>query len=685
MHFYHPNFLYGLLALAIPIIIHLFNFKRFEKVYFANLNFLKEIQQQSKHHSQLLHLIILFLRMLFIALLVFAFAGPYISKKQNTKTITEDAYINVFLDNSFSMQARASEGSIFDEGRKIARQIALSHKATDHYRLLTNDKSSFSRNFVNRDIFIEQLDKLQINKSSLLFSQIPQRIYDNSIKESLNQDLYIISDFQKKQADISNIKADTNIQLKLIPLEAAVQGNLFIDSIWIDNPILQTNRNISIGFRIENNSNIAAEDVSIVLKVGAKQKAIASVSIDAFGNTKSTLNFRTDTAGLYDARIIIEDYPIVYDDIFFFSFIINNTIPTLCISGRNSNKDIQTYLKSDSIFNEVLYTDNNINYSSFAQYNSIIINGIDNYSNGLAIELSKFVNSGGNLIIIPNSTNRIEDLNNFYKNLGLPIIKNIDSNKTNMQFIDIESPEFSNIFDLPKNTKQLKDNTNLPYFNQRYIIAGYKNTISLIKDETSESILDKTNIGRGSIYCFNVPLESSKSNFSTHAIFVPIFFNILQVQHNSNPPYYFLGTDKKFEIKINEQENNLKLKLTKENDSLEFIPQYNFISGKLSLSFQHQPNEAGIYKLSNGPILLSKIAFNYDRKESYLDYYSYKKLSKILTTNKLNNATIFKPNSGNISKQIAKTEEGLPLWKLFITIAISILIIELFLLRFSKY
>lgn len=685
MHFYHPNFLYGLLALLIPIIIHLFNFKRFKKVYFANLVFLKEIQQQSKRRSQLLHLLILFLRMLFITMLVIAFAGPYIAKDQQNKKQSDEAYVNIFLDNSFSMQARATEGSIFDEGRNFARQIALAHKPTDHFRLLNNDKISFARNYINREVFLEQLDKIQIDKSSLPLSQITKRLNDNNITISQNQEVYIISDFQKKQSDINNFISDSNISLQFIPLKAAIQGNIFVDSVWIEEPVLQQSKNVTINFEIQNYSNKAIEGLSIILKLGNKQKAISTVSINEFDKKQSSFTFRVDTAGYYGAQIIVEDYPVVYDDIFYFSFNIEKKLPILCIYGDKSNSDLQTYLNSDSTFETDYVHENKINYSVFQKYSSIILNGIKDYSTGINLELFKFVNEGGNLIIIPNRDNSAEDLNKIANKFKLSQITSIDSTKVQMLDIDIESPEFSQVFDLPNNRKKLNENTNLPYFTKHYLVSETGNYLSLIKDETNNTILNKYRISNGSVYFFYTPIDNSLSNFSTHAIFVPIFFNILQSQYSKNQLYYYLGSEKIYKAKLLGEEQDVKLSMSKENDSIDFIPQYSYVPGNLSISFQQQPKEVGIYHLKNKNKILATIGFNYNRTESYLEYYTDSELLKLIKSNKINNTQIIKAISGKIGEQIKEIKNGIALWKLFIAIAISLLIIELLLLRFSKY
>ena len=82
MEFVNPGFLYGLFAISIPIIIHLFNFRRFKKVYFTNVSFIKELKQQTQKQSRLKHLLILLMRILAITAIVLAFAQPYIPVSQ---------------------------------------------------------------------------------------------------------------------------------------------------------------------------------------------------------------------------------------------------------------------------------------------------------------------------------------------------------------------------------------------------------------------------------------------------------------------------------------------------------------------------------------------------------------------------------------------------------------------------
>src|SRR3954469_9249095 len=110
MHFIYPGFLVALAALSIPVIIHLFNFRRFRKIYFTNVRFLKEIKQDTKSRSRLKHLLVLFSRLLALTFLVLAFAQPFLPAKTNS-AIGQSRRISVYIDNSFSMDALSKNGS----------------------------------------------------------------------------------------------------------------------------------------------------------------------------------------------------------------------------------------------------------------------------------------------------------------------------------------------------------------------------------------------------------------------------------------------------------------------------------------------------------------------------------------------------------------------------------------------
>src|ERR1700747_2626410 len=121
MSFLYPSFLFTFFALSIPIIVHLFNFRRYKKVFFTNVRFLKEVQQESRAKSTLKRLLILFSRLLALSCLVLAFAQPVLHGENFEKKGMQIKII--YIDNSFSMQAVNKSGSLLEDAKRKAREI----------------------------------------------------------------------------------------------------------------------------------------------------------------------------------------------------------------------------------------------------------------------------------------------------------------------------------------------------------------------------------------------------------------------------------------------------------------------------------------------------------------------------------------------------------------------------------
>src|SRR5690606_8993748 len=109
MNFLYPEFLWAFAVLIIPVIIHLFNFKKYKTLYFSSLTFVRHVDQQTKSTQKLKHILVLISRLLAFVFLVLAFAQPYFSS-DTTQASSGSPLIAMYIDNSFSMQARGSDG-----------------------------------------------------------------------------------------------------------------------------------------------------------------------------------------------------------------------------------------------------------------------------------------------------------------------------------------------------------------------------------------------------------------------------------------------------------------------------------------------------------------------------------------------------------------------------------------------
>jgi hypothetical protein len=234
MQFIYPEFLYALAFLLIPIIIHLFNFKRFKTLYFPDVSFLKQVQQKSKSSSKLKHLLVLASRLLMISCLVIAFAQPFL-KKEGEILKKGKAAVQIYLDNSFSMQSEAREGRTFEIAKQRAYTIVKSYSVSDQFQILDNSYSADSEIWLNKDAAIEKIQSIEISHENRKLSEVLARL-DESRNEEVEQfDIYLISDFQESNFDIEQIDSMKN-SLNLVFLEANENDNISLQSMQFDKP-----------------------------------------------------------------------------------------------------------------------------------------------------------------------------------------------------------------------------------------------------------------------------------------------------------------------------------------------------------------------------------------------------------------------------------------------------------------
>ena len=689
MSFYHPELLYGLFAIAIPIIIHLFNFKRFKKVYFTNVRFLRNVQQQSKRHSQWRHLLVLAMRILAIAFLVLAFARPFIPiSKQKKQSLAAANNVSIFLDNSFSMQAESAEGNLLEEGRKKAREIALAYNPSDNFRLLLNNPIPESNRFLNRDEFLDLLDEVHIEPASVSLSEVIARTASFDTKDNnAQQDLYLISDFQKSQADVDSWTIDSNLQVNLLPIYSAGQDNVFIDSCWFETPVLQKSSLLKLHYRIKNLSQQDVEKVPVSLIVNEKQKALGSVDLKAFEQSDEVLVFKMDTAGVYHCRIEIRDYPITYDDQFYFGFSISEQINVLNIQGKNATDAVQLFYTGDSLFHFVEQAENRIDYSSFPKFQVIILNGLENYSSGLLMELEKYTKKVGSIIIIPSAEASAEDLKPLNQKLSLDGFTRLDTAKAKLHWMDVESAEFNNVFDLNGKAFKLPDNVDLPYFRQHWALQSnsQSQSIDLVKFDDGTSFLRKYHRNQSNVYQFTAAFNEQNSNITAHALFVPIMYNLAMQSQQQSQLYYNIGQENIINLNASVKTVNEIFTISAVNQDMEFIPGVIHTNGLNGLIVDaNSITTAGNYSVKYKEEEIQSCAFNYPRKESDLHSWTQDELNDKIEQNQLKNINILSSNVGSLTAVVKDLHKGVQLWKLFLSLAILLLIIELFLLRFMK-
>lgn len=685
MQFIYPEFLFALSVLAIPIIIHLFNFRRFKKIYFTNVRFLKEIKQDTQSKSKLKHLLVLLSRLLALTFLVLAFAQPFIPAKTN-KVQTGTKRVSIYVDNSFSMDALGKNGSLLETAKKKAREIANAYKPSDEFQLLTSSFEGRHQRLVNRDEFIRILDEIKPTSSVHSISEILQRQQDalfSEGKSKTSKTAYIISDFQQSTFNLESAKIDSALQVSLVPVAASALNNLFIDTCFLATPFVQLNTPNELVVKIRNTGGTDVENIPLKLMINNSQKAIASISVNSNSSIETKLSFTISAGGWQRAQLNITDYPITFDDNFFFNFNVRNNLQVLCINGDQPSPALNAIFGNDPYFSLKNSNHNQVDYSAFSSMQLIILNEVNDYSSGLIQELKKFVTKGGSVFVIPSTNANISNYNNLFSELEINSFGTKVQQQEKVDKIEVRHPLFTGVFE---KGKSLPENMDLPLVNSYYSVLRNSKTISetVMKLSGGNTYLSSNQSGRGVVYVLASSLQPEDGNFSRHALFVPVLLRAaLRGSSEINKPL-IIGEDHDFGISdtLISADNVFHLINTKEK--FDIIPESKIYNNATILSVHDQIKNAENYDLNAGNALVAVESFNFNRKESDLSVYSPSELTEISSKYGNSKINVIETEGKDLSHSIAQLNEGKRLWKYCIILVLVFLAIEILLIRFFR-
>ncbi|RLD62472.1 MAG: hypothetical protein DRJ01_06120 [Bacteroidetes bacterium] len=678
MHFLYPKFLFALFAIAIPIIIHLFNFKRYKTVYFSNVKFLKNVKQETKSKSQLKHILVLISRILIIASLAIAFAQPYIPVNKNIIS-NKKQEVSIYVDNSFSMNSENKYGNLLNISKNKARQIANAFKPNTEFLLLTNDFDSKHQHLVNKEQLIEYLSDVKISSNTKKLSEIISKQNDFLSSSKEKKKIFLISDFQKNFSDFSKIKKDSDLNVFLVPQETESVNNLFIDSCWFETPKHKINKSEIIHIKIRNNSNESYQNIPVKLLINDTIKALSSFNIEKNSAKIISLTYSNTHTGVHSGKVEITDYPITYDNTLYFSYLIQSKIKILIINENTDNKFIDALFKNDNNISPTKAQVNNLNFSQIPNYQLIIINSVKRISSGLSQTLINFAQNGGTLLFLPNFDGDISSYNNFLSDIKSNTIIKIDSQKVKINNINYKNDLYKNAFE------KIDNNIDLPIIYKHFLFT--KNTYSNnenILTANKQAILSVLPISKGKIYIFSLPLNDEYSNITKNTLFVPTFYNIALYSQSHYNSYYLIGNDKIIELNRKYVNNDNIFHIINKNLNFDFIPQKKIINSKIILLINNSIKKAGNYIIKNIEKPINSISFNYSREESDLEYYSKEELNNLLKKYNLENFSILESQNKFFTHNLIQINNGKQLWKIFIIIALIFLAIETLLLRFLK-
>ncbi len=679
MKLLYPEFLWGVLAVLIPIIIHLFNFKKFKREYFSNVNLLKEVKLETQNKSQLKHYLILLTRILAIILLVLAFCQPYFEGGGEKASV--DNTIAIYIDNSLSMDAKIGETYLLSEAKETAIDIVKTYAPTDQFQLLTNDFEGKHQRIVNQEEIIELIENTTISPQNKSLKEIYIRQSDLLKKQKNHKTVFWLSDFSQNNFDINTVEFDSTLKVNIVPFQQELKENVYIDSVWFKTPLRQANQEDELMVRVINSSENEI-GVKLNLKINNEVKSIVNETISPQSSKITQLNFSIQNKGKQLGEVYLSDYPNpnqIFDDRFFFAYNIKDKSKVLHVKENQQGQfnPIKTVFLEDKNFEIKTNTISEVDYASLNTFDLVIIENLVTFSKGLQIELKKFVEKGGSLLLIPSTNIDRISYNEFFSTINVGSLSRKDQFSVKINSINRTDRFYDNVFEV------VHGKIDLPVINNYYPLNYRTRVVSkvLLKLTNDIPYFSYAEVGKGKCYFLASPLENS--SFVEHALFVP---TMLKVAENSQPNYvlyHILGEKGLLDVVSTVQERELYIR--EEGSDYEFIPEYIQLNNNTALDVHDKILNAGHYNVVSQEKLLMPLAYNYNRSESEIRFYSSEEIvSKIEKGGGAQWFKVFTTTKNGEEQSIQTMIKKVKYWKYFVLGTLFLLLVEVLLIRFFK-
>ena len=642
MQFKQPEILYFLFLLVIPILVHLFQLRRFKKEFFTNVRFLKELSIQTRKSSKIKKWLLLATRLFLLTFLILAFAQPYfLSKNENTKN--NDLFI--IIDNSFSMQAKGEKGELL---KRAIQELLENTPENQSFSLLTNDET-----FWNTDIksITKELQNLKYSAAPFQLESVMAKI--KAQKSIHKKEVVIITDalgLEKNQLKSLENPEQTYF---VIP-KSEQQNNIAIDSVFMH----QTMDDFyEIGVKLTaygENSN------SIPLGLYNQNKLVTKTAVSF--DTKEKIMFfkipKTDFNGFFS----ITDPVLNYDNTLYFS--ISKPTKTAILSIGESNKnDFLTRIYTPDEFDYFNTEINSLDYNLIEKQDAIVLNELKDIPQALQTTLKSFVEKGGRLILIPSNENSVSNLNAFVSLFDSSQYKSTENKEKKITVINFNHPVFQRVFE-----KKI-DNFQYPSTKKSFVINS--SNVPILSNEDQTVFLTSIEKEMGGVYLFAAPINPINSNFQNSPLIVPTFYNMVQNTNKSGVTAINIGEDEPFLLDATLTKDEI---VSVKGVSETFIPTQQIVSNKVKLHFGDYPEKAGNFGLYKSDELLKNISFNYGRTEGNLALADAEIVSDYKKINSVE--SLFNTLQTEHSNDI--------LWKWFVLLTLLFLIIEVLIQKFVK-
>lgn len=617
--FIYPLFLAAGVALAIPVIIHLFNLRRYKTVFFPHTRFLKNIQLRSQKSSQLRYKWLLALRMLFLTMLILAFAQPYLSS--NDDIDTANRLQAIYIDNSGSMSLKKGAQRLVDVAKYAAIKQVKNATLGTKFILLTNDKPVSYRP-LPADKTMAAIANVDISANHKTAEQVISVLQSIVQTEAASgTDLYYYSDFQQSAVGTPPAQQE-NLTVYAVPIAGNDANNIYIDTAYLLNPVLQIGESNELIVRTKLYGNEPETAPVLNLMVNKQVKSAATINFDNAKEKTDTLRFRVNDAAWQQIELTINDVAVRFDDSFRITARSAPNLSVLVLNEGNPSPYIQAAFRAYDGFKLSNAATSNPP-ADWSSYSLVILNGCTQISSTLGKQLAKALELGQTVCIFPAKTNQYTAINAGLQEIAAISIDGIDTATQTATSLQQGNELVRNLF------SSIPDNVQLPTATWHYSLQSdiTANRQSVLSFRNGTPLFAQYTPSVGQLYILSTGIDPQSGNFPSSYFFAPFLYQMAVQANGGNTYALTLGSKQPAYLPLNNaDERNMVHIYANEQDA---IPPQRTQGAGLNVFVDEVATQAGFYPLYTQGADTTLVAINQSRAESILQTTDVSKLDDL--------------------------------------------------------
>jgi hypothetical protein len=543
MSFLAPAFLVGLLAIAVPVLIHLIQRERLRTVEFPSLMFLRKIPYQSVRRRRIRHWMLLAMRIAALALIVAAFARPFIRGRQAVAQSSSTAReVVVLLDRSYSM----GYGTHWERARRAAADTVRGLGGADRVSLVLfgTGAEMAVRSTTDRAPVVAAIDSAQVGAGGTRFGPA-LKLAQSVLAESrlARREIVLVSDFQRsawKREDAISLSPGTSF--KPVSVAETPTSNVVLLTTTLTRGSFAGQERVTVAAALSNHGSAPAHP-AVTLEIEGRTIQTEDVELAADGSGSVTFAPVSLPAQGTRGTVRVASDLLSQDNTAHFVAAPAQSIATLIVERPDAGRDASLYLRRAlgvgraPVFETKVVGVNQIREEDWLGRQVVIFNDVP-VTTTLAARARRFVESGGGLLAVfgDRASWPDEGGNALVGRLGAPVDR-VTGQLGSLASLDYSHPVFE-VFGAPRSG----DFSVARFFRYRGMTMPDGASVLARYDDGAVALGEAT-VGRGRAMIWTSTLDNTWNDLVVKPVFLP--FAHLIVRHlarfEERPPFSVVG------------------------------------------------------------------------------------------------------------------------------------------------